>query len=45
MNAKDKARALYEEFVRVKFPRHHNFRREMKRVLECSPLLKTLGIS
>lgn len=43
-NAREKARALLNEFLRVKFPRHHAFRTEAKRVVGGTVLLKDLGV-
>ncbi len=41
-NRKDKALSLLNEFLKVKFPRHHAFRSEVKGVIGGSPLLKEL---
>lgn len=41
-SAAEKAFSLLNEFLRVKFPRHHAFRSEVKRVVGQSTLLKDL---
>ncbi|NTV43027.1 MAG: hypothetical protein HGA63_06970 [Syntrophobacteraceae bacterium] len=42
MKAGNDAKSLVREFVQVKFPRHHAFRKEVKRVVDRSSLLKGL---
>ncbi len=43
-NAREKAHSLFNEFLRVKFPRHHAFRTEVKHVVGKSVLLKDLRV-
>lgn len=44
MKTEGEAASLVREFVQVKFPRHTAFRKEVKRVVESSDLLKPLRI-
>jgi hypothetical protein len=43
-NARDKALSLLNEFLRVKFPRHHAFRTEAKHVMQGTELLRDLRV-